>query len=72
MVSASTPSKPSAPVFISSTTTELTLMFVAPENLSGSQITSYKLFVDTLDNPQSDYQLIYQGALTTVTVDSLV
>ncbi len=43
------PSKPPAPIFISSDADEMTLLLVPPEDNGGSVVTSYKLWKDTLE-----------------------
>jgi len=48
ILAATVPDKPEAPLFVSSTSTTLTLFFMAPANNGGSVLLGYKLFVDTI------------------------
>lgn len=67
ITAATKPSKPNAPIYISSDSTSITFMLTAPENTSGSPLTGFKLYVDTM-SINSNYQLVYSGQQNQVTV----
>lgn len=60
IIAASVPSKPLAPVYVESSSSSVTFALVSEENTSGSPITTYKLYVDTL-GIQDNYRLVYSG-----------
>jgi len=63
------PAKPFAPVYISSDSTSIDLQFIAAENNGGSQITSFELYIDTIQSAAS-YDLIYSGTDLTTTIST--
>lgn len=48
ITAATTPQKPYAPIFVDSDSQSISFMLTAPENESGSPITQFKLYADTL------------------------
>lgn len=68
-MAATTPDIPNAPIFISATDSEITFLFEYPSSTGGSPITGFKLYYDTIQS-QNNYQIAYEGPLTTVTVSS--
>jgi hypothetical protein len=67
--SATTPSRPPAPIFISSSDTEITILIVPPEDNGGVVVTGYKLWVDTLQEVPS-YTQVYSGNELSVVVNA--
>lgn len=59
-IAATRPSKPSAPVYISSSATSITLQFIEPDERGGSPITAFKLYRDTIGTAPN-YTLAYEG-----------
>lgn len=48
ITAATKPSKPNAPVFVDSDSDSISFLLTTPENESGSPITQFKLYADTL------------------------
>ncbi len=74
ILAATVPDRPMAPIYISSTSNSVTLVFVPPSNNGGSIITGYKLFYDSIQ-AIANYRLIYSGSnisATVTTADGLV
>lgn len=67
ILAACKPNKPYAPVYVSSTASTITFALIMPENQSGSPITQYKLYADTM-GLAADYQLVYAGSSNSIQV----
>lgn len=69
-IAATKPNAPLAPIYVSSTSTSITLQFIQPQILGGSPLVAFKLFVDTLSE-NANYRLIYTGSESTYTVNTV-
>ena len=70
IIAGTIPSIPQAPILVGSTTTSIYFLLEPPVDNGGSVITSYQLWVDTLQTTPS-YTLIYSGLALEVDIDSV-